>query len=152
MPRPPRVEFEGALDHVITRANNRQVIFRDEEDYHKFLTLLEGENQKHPFSLYASVLRANHVHVLVERQTDPLHHATAADRVCAVLQSEGPQGRSCLSGTVQSDLVSEGRLLGRVGAVDSSEPGASEDGAAAGRLCLEQPSSVSGIGEDGVGG
>jgi hypothetical protein len=48
MPRPPRVEFEGALDHVITRGNNRQVIFRDEEDYHKFLTL-ERENQKHPF-------------------------------------------------------------------------------------------------------
>ncbi len=72
MPRPPRVEFEGALYHVITRGNNRQAIFKDEADYRTFLGLLERGKQKHPFYLYAYVLMPNHVHLLLERQTDSL--------------------------------------------------------------------------------
>jgi REP element-mobilizing transposase RayT len=72
MPRRPRVEVEGALYHVITRGNNRQVVFKEDDDYRKFLSLLQREKQKHPFYLYAYVLMTNHVHLLVERQTDPL--------------------------------------------------------------------------------
>ena len=72
MPRPSRVEFEGALYHVITRGNNRRLIFKDEEDYRKFLSLLEREKQKHPFYLYAYVLMANHLHLLMEQQAEPL--------------------------------------------------------------------------------
>jgi REP element-mobilizing transposase RayT len=72
MPRPPRVEFEGALYHVITRGNNRQPVFKDEADYQKFLSLLQREKQKPPFYLYAYVVMTNHIHLLVERQTDRL--------------------------------------------------------------------------------
>jgi REP element-mobilizing transposase RayT len=66
------VEFEGALYHVITRGNNRQAVFQDDEDYWKFLSLLQREKQRHLFYLYALVLMTNHVHLLVERQTDSL--------------------------------------------------------------------------------
>jgi len=48
------------------------VIFRDEEDHRKFLSLLEREKQKHSFYLYACVLMTNHVDPLAERQADPL--------------------------------------------------------------------------------
>jgi len=72
MPRPSRIEFEGALYHVITRGNNRQLIFKDGDDNRKFLRLLEREKQKHPFYLYAYVLMPNHVHLLLERQAEPL--------------------------------------------------------------------------------
>jgi REP element-mobilizing transposase RayT len=70
MPRRPRVEVEGALYHLITRGNNRQAVFKHDDDYRKFLSLLEREKQKHPFYLYAYVLMTNHVHLLVERQSD----------------------------------------------------------------------------------
>jgi REP element-mobilizing transposase RayT len=66
------VEYAGALYHVITRGNNRQAIFKDEEDHRKFLALLEREKQRHPFYLYAYVLMTNHVHLLLERQDEPL--------------------------------------------------------------------------------
>jgi len=49
MPRPPRVEGEGALSHVITRGQNRPSMFKDEADDRTCLGRLEREKQKHPF-------------------------------------------------------------------------------------------------------
>jgi REP element-mobilizing transposase RayT len=37
MARKPRIEYEGAFYHVITRGNQRQKIFKDPLDYQKFL-------------------------------------------------------------------------------------------------------------------
>lgn len=59
MPGPARVEFEGALSPVITRGNNRQVMFQGEDDYWKFLSLLQRATRRHPFSRYALVLMTN---------------------------------------------------------------------------------------------
>src|SRR5437016_2747330 len=39
MVRPLRIEFEGALYHLCVRGNERQKIFRDEEDYAKFMAM-----------------------------------------------------------------------------------------------------------------
>jgi len=39
----------------------------------------------------------NHMHVLVERQTNPLHRATAADGVCAVLQLDASNLDRCFN-------------------------------------------------------
>jgi hypothetical protein len=41
----PRVHFPGALDHVISRGNQRPKVYRDEQDYRRFETLL-GEMGK----------------------------------------------------------------------------------------------------------
>jgi REP element-mobilizing transposase RayT len=35
MARKPRIEFEGAFYYVIARGNQRQKIFKDEEDFKK---------------------------------------------------------------------------------------------------------------------
>jgi REP element-mobilizing transposase RayT len=72
MARKPRVEFAGALYHVITRGNNRQSIFRDHQDYHAYLRRLETYRGRYRISLYAYVLMPNHVHVLVETGMFPL--------------------------------------------------------------------------------
>ncbi len=40
MLRKPRIEFEGAFYHVITRGNQKQKIFRDTTDYQKFIQFL----------------------------------------------------------------------------------------------------------------
>jgi putative transposase len=72
MARKPRIEFEGAFYHVITRGNQRQKIFRDEEDFGKYLELLSRYKALYKYRLYAYVLMTNHVHLLVETGQAPL--------------------------------------------------------------------------------
>lgn len=72
MARKPRVEFEGAFYHVIARGNQRQDIFRDDEDRRTYLEKLEHYRNRYGLSVYAYVLMSNHVHLLIETQKIPL--------------------------------------------------------------------------------
>jgi REP element-mobilizing transposase RayT len=74
MARKARAEVAGGLYHVITRGNNRRRIFNCPADYQKFLYLLAVQKVRLPFFLYAYCLMTNHVHLLIERQADPLGH------------------------------------------------------------------------------
>ena len=40
MPRALRIEYPGAIYHVMNRGDHREPIFRDELDHKKFLTTL----------------------------------------------------------------------------------------------------------------
>jgi REP element-mobilizing transposase RayT len=66
MARKPRVEFDGAFYHVIVRGNQRQRTFHDDRDRQNYLERLEHYRQRYGFRLYAYVLMANHVHLLIE--------------------------------------------------------------------------------------
>lgn len=72
MARKPRIEYEGALYHVITRGNQRQKIFRDRDDFAKYLGVLAHYKERYDFYLYAYLLMNNHVHLLMETQKTPL--------------------------------------------------------------------------------
>jgi putative transposase len=72
MARKPRIEVEGCLYHLITRGNNRRRIFGDEDDYRKMLELIGDTKKKLPFYFYAYCLMPNHIHLLVERQQEPI--------------------------------------------------------------------------------
>jgi REP element-mobilizing transposase RayT len=72
MARKPRIEFEGALYHIIARGNQRQDIFRVHEDFVKYHSLLVHYKERYPFILYAYVLIKNHVHLLLETTQTPL--------------------------------------------------------------------------------
>jgi REP element-mobilizing transposase RayT len=72
MARKPRIEFEGALYHVITRGNQRQQIFKDIRDYERYLKILGDYKVRYGFVLYAYVLMGNHVHLLIETKEVPL--------------------------------------------------------------------------------
>jgi REP element-mobilizing transposase RayT len=72
MPRKPRIEFEGAFYHVITRGNQRQTIFRDPADYAKYLQILTIYKNRYHYRLYAYALMGNHVHLLIETGETPL--------------------------------------------------------------------------------
>jgi putative transposase len=72
MARKPRIEFEGALYHVITRGNQRQQIFKATEDYERYLKILGHYKARYDFVLYAYVLMENHVHLLIETKEVPL--------------------------------------------------------------------------------
>ena len=72
MPRRPRVEYPGALYHVITRGNQRQRIFYDDLDRTKYLEILSRLKQAYSFRIPAYVLMLNHVPLLLETGAVPL--------------------------------------------------------------------------------
>ena len=72
MARKPRVEFDGAFYHVIVRGNQRQRTFHDDPDRIAYLERIEHYRQRDGFRLYAYVLMANHVHLLMETKSVPL--------------------------------------------------------------------------------
>lgn len=72
MARKPRVEFAAAVYHVIVRGNRREVIFHDDADYKAYLERLERYRARDRGTVYAYVLMANHVHLLLETGAIPL--------------------------------------------------------------------------------
>ncbi len=72
MARKPRIHFPGAFYHVISRGNQGQMIFHDDADRNRYLSLLEELPNRFRCKLYAYVLMGNHVHLLVEVTAIPL--------------------------------------------------------------------------------
>ncbi len=72
MARKPRIEYEGAFYHIITRGNQRQKIFQDTPDYQKYLQFLAIYKNRYKFFLHAYILMGNHVHLLIETREIPL--------------------------------------------------------------------------------
>jgi putative transposase len=72
MARRPRIEFEGAFYHVLTRGNQKQEIFLEDSDFLKYLEILFDYKNRYRFLLYAYVLMPNHVHLLMETKEIPL--------------------------------------------------------------------------------
>lgn len=72
MARKTRIEFEGAFYHVIIRGNQRQKVFKHEDDFMRYLEIMAKYKEKYGFALYAYVLMSNHVHMLIETGKDPL--------------------------------------------------------------------------------
>ena len=72
MARKPRIEFEGAFYHVITRGNQRQRVFKDRDDYEQYLKILGDYKIQYDYVLYGYVLVSNHVHLLIETKEKPL--------------------------------------------------------------------------------
>lgn len=72
MARKPRVHFQGALYHVISRGNQRQDIFLDDGDMKTFLSFLAEYKIRYQFHLYAYCLMKNHLHFLLGIEETPL--------------------------------------------------------------------------------
>lgn len=66
MPRPLRIEYGGAIYHVINRGDRRENIFRDYEDRKCFLATLEEACRKTQWQVLAYCLMPNHFHLVVE--------------------------------------------------------------------------------------
>ena len=66
MPRPPRLEFSGAVYHVIARGNEQRDIFRNDSDRELYLRRLAHYRDRLRFRLYAFCLMSNHVHLALE--------------------------------------------------------------------------------------
>jgi len=66
MSRPLRIEYEGALHHVMSRGNARQAIVLDDEDRAAWITALARTAERFGWVIWAYCLMDNHYHLLVE--------------------------------------------------------------------------------------
>jgi REP element-mobilizing transposase RayT len=66
MGRVPRIEFEGALYHVMSRGNRQENIFLDDADYELFMAVLDEACARTGWKIHAFVLMRNHYHFLLE--------------------------------------------------------------------------------------
>ncbi len=82
MGRPARIEFEGAVYHVLARGNERRAIFADEDDCDSFVTILADLSQRYDVAVHGYVLMKNHYHLLIETRRPNLgktmHHLNSA--------------------------------------------------------------------------
>jgi len=66
VPRPIRIQYPGAIYHLLSRGDRREAIFVDEGDRHDFLKTLAEACQKTRFEVHAYYLMNNHFHLVVE--------------------------------------------------------------------------------------
>ena len=66
MARPLRIQYPGAVYHVMARGNHGQGIFQDDRDRQCFLETLGEACEKTGWRIHAYVLMSNHYHLLVE--------------------------------------------------------------------------------------
>jgi putative transposase len=66
MPRPLRIEYEGARYHVMSRGDRREAIFHDDVDRQQFLRTLGEACLKTGWQVHAYCLMNNHFHLVLE--------------------------------------------------------------------------------------
>lgn len=66
MARGSRILIEDACYHIITRGNQKQNVFRENEDYMRYLGILKKAKRKYAICLYCYCLMPNHVHMLID--------------------------------------------------------------------------------------
>lgn len=66
MARKPRIEYAGAIYHVLSRGDRREAIYLDREDRERFVEALGTACDRTGWRLHAYVLMTNHFHLLLE--------------------------------------------------------------------------------------
>jgi putative transposase len=66
MPRKMRVQYQGAIYHIMSRGDRREDVFLDDVDRQDFLKTLAETCQKTGFQVHAYCLMRNHFHLVVE--------------------------------------------------------------------------------------
>ena len=66
MARKLRIEFAGAVYHVISRGDRGEAIYQDDEDRRQFLQFLGEVGDRTGWLINAFVVMTNHYHLLLE--------------------------------------------------------------------------------------
>ncbi|MFB9241523.1 transposase [Massilia antarctica] len=69
MARLPRLVLPNQPHHIIQHGNDRQLIFRESEDYQRFLGWLKESAREFKVAVHAYVLMPNHLHLLASPST-----------------------------------------------------------------------------------
>ena len=71
MPRQPRVEYIG-FHHIINRGVARSNIFLKDDDFKKFLEIIQEAKERYGFIVHSFCLMNNHYHLLIETKRENL--------------------------------------------------------------------------------
>ena len=71
MPRTARSFIENACYHIVARGNQRQNIFKEQEDFIYYIGLIHKYKLKYGCMIYAYCLMNNHIHIIMESMVDP---------------------------------------------------------------------------------
>jgi putative transposase len=66
MARPVRIQFEGAVYHIMARGNERRLIFLDAPDRQRFLRNVAQVVKRYAVVIHAYCLMNNHYHIVME--------------------------------------------------------------------------------------
>ncbi len=61
MPRIARIAPNDYVYHVLCRGNDKKTVFKDDNDYEKYLEILQRYKERYKFSLYHYVLMGTHM-------------------------------------------------------------------------------------------
>ncbi len=70
--RQKRIEYSGAIYHVMQRGNNKENIFQNDSDKKFFIAELANSKKMYGFKMYGYVLLDNHYHLLLKVGEVPL--------------------------------------------------------------------------------
>ncbi len=70
MARQWRIEYKGAIYHILSRGNQKQAIFKDDKDREAFIDVIKEAVKRFSIEVYAYVLMGNHYHLMLKTQ-DP---------------------------------------------------------------------------------
>jgi len=74
-----RVQYEGAVYHLMSRGDRREVIFQDEQDRQMFIETLGQCCGRTGWQVHALCLMPNHFHLVVETPQANLVAGTAGE-------------------------------------------------------------------------
>ena len=66
MARKLRIQYPGAIYHVMNRGDRREAIFEDDQDRGRLLTTLTEACEKTGWQVHADCLMSNHFHLVIE--------------------------------------------------------------------------------------
>lgn len=66
MGRKPRIEYYGAIYHIIQRGNNRKSIFKEDREKAYLLEILSETKEIFDFKIFAYAIMNNHYHFLIQ--------------------------------------------------------------------------------------
>ena len=114
MARLPRLTVTHYPHHVILRGNDRQAIFRDDDDRQAMLGLLAEQARAHQVEVHAYVLMTNHLHLLLtprrEQGVPLMMQAVGRGYVRRFNQKHGRSG-TLWEGRYRSTLIQGERYL-----------------------------------------
>jgi REP element-mobilizing transposase RayT len=104
MPRQLRIEYAGAIYHVMNRGDRREPIFHDDLDRKRFVAALGEACTKTDWQVHAYCLMNNHFHLVLE---------TPNANLVAGMELILAAARGTLDGPIRAGLASGHRQTAR---------------------------------------
>jgi REP-associated tyrosine transposase len=80
MARKLRVQYPGAIYHVMNRGDRREAIFVDDIDHQLLMETLQEACKKTDWQIHAWCLMRNHFHLVIDRRNSAISSAAGTRR------------------------------------------------------------------------